>query len=314
MRFGIIGGGHAGVKAAETIQAAGHEAVIYSAENTPPYYRPKIIAYAFRQATAEELLIHPAAWYAEHGLDLRTAQTVEAFDAETAELRVNGGMEKFDALVLASGAGPFIPPVISEELERVLPLWSLDDAARIASYAEEGVELVIIGGGILGIEAALRAVAIGVRVTIVERLPRLLPVQFGEQASGILQRILESKGIQVITDGSVRRIYGEGERLRLDLENKEPMEAGLVVISVGSRRNIRLPQEAGLRVNRGVLVDETLRTSSPVVWAAGDIVEVPGLNRCSALDAVMQGRLAAANMIASLTEGEMRPIIHRMRP
>ncbi len=307
MRFGIIGGGHAGVKAAETVQTAGHEAVIYSNENAPPYYRPKIIAYAFRQAKPEELLMHPQAWYAEHGIELRLETPVEAFNADAASILASGREETFDGVILTSGSGPFIPPVTQGEADRVLPLWNLADAERIAELAEEGLELVIIGGGILGIEAALRAVAIGIRVTVVERLPRLLPMQFGPNASPILQEVLNAKGIRVIAGGSVTSIRQEGQSVRLDLDGMDSLQAGLVLMSVGSRRNVQLPEQAGLHTDRGVLVDETLRASDGLVWAAGDIIQIPGLNRCSALDATIQGRLAAANMLAALTGGTPTP-------
>ncbi len=303
MKFGIIGAGHAGVKAAETLHAAGHEAVLYSNENAVPYYRPKIIAYAFRQADADELLIHPQAWYSEHRIDLRLDEPVLALDPQKRSIKTARGEESFDAVLLTSGAGPFVPPITQGATDRVLPLWTLHDAARIAERTGDGMRLAIIGGGILGIEAALRALAIGVRVTVIERLPRLLPLQFGEAASKKLHDILTAYGVEVITAGAVSSVCQNQQTLTMELEGRNPLTMDLVVISVGSRRNMALAQQAGLRIDRGILVDEQLSTSAPGIYAAGDIVQIPGLNRCSALDATIQGRLAAANAMAALTNG-----------
>lgn len=303
MKIGIIGAGHAGVKAAETIQAAGHQAVLYSNERTAPYYRPKIIAYAFHQAGLDDLLIHPADWYAGHRIDLRLEQPVISFDPEAGLIRTACREEHFDAVILTAGAGPFIPPVTQKPSERVLPLWSEADARRIAVYAQKGIHMAVIGGGILGMEAALRAHAIGVRVTIIERLPRLLPMQFGAQASQKLLDVLRSRGIHVITAGVVSAITQYGDSLTIELDGRDSLHTDLTLMSVGARRNIQLPQQAGLRTDKGVLVDEYLHSSHSSVWAAGDIVQIPGLNRCSALDATMQGRIAAANALAVLTGG-----------
>jgi nitrite reductase (NADH) large subunit len=294
---GIIGAGHAGIKAAEALAAAGEKVVVFSAESSLPYNRPRIIALAFGQVERDAINMHPQAWYAENGIDLRLGQTVQQVDPAAKTVATEKGVETFDSLVLAMGAGPFIPPVVEGEPARVLPLWSAEHAQRIHELTPPQSRLAIIGGGILGIESALRAVKAGVRVTVIEMMPRLLPVQFGERASALIQRELQGLGIDLWTGCAVQHVNQTGETVQISTRDGRQEAFDCVVMSVGARRAVGLAERAGLKTARGVLVDENLETSARDVWGAWDLIEIEGLNRCSVLDANMQGRTVAANIL-----------------
>ena len=298
MKVGILGAGHAGIKAAETLRAKGADVVLFSKENTLPYFRPRIIALAFGQAEPEAIQMHPASWYADKGIDLRLNQAAIRVNKDPLSVTTASTTESFDVIIMAVGAGPFVPPLTSTPLDRVIPLWNQENATHIRSLATPGARLAIIGGGILGVEAALRATEAGLKVTIIERLPRLQPMQFDQTASAALRRSLESRGITVLVDCSVQSIEQQQDELLLVTEGNRRLTMDSVVISVGSRRMLDLADSIPLKTERGILVDEYLRTSESNIWAAGDIIEFPGLNRCSAADASMQGKTAAENILA----------------
>jgi NAD(P)H-nitrite reductase large subunit len=307
MKIGIIGAGHAGVKAAETAAALGCEVVLYSNEHGLPYYRPRLIAAAFGQAEVQDLQMHPAEWYREKNIDLRLETHIGMVNSS--ELIVQPSQDasqQFDALVIASGAGPFLPPFMTEAPGGVFPLWNLQHAEGIRTRVEQGRHMVLIGGGILGIEAALRALDAGMTVDIVERMDRLMPAQLGVTASNWLSNYLQERGVGIYVHHSVEQLQAvDHDRVAVGLDaGQHRLIADLVVVSVGARRDLLLPENMGLRLKRGVHVAPTLETSVPGVFAAGDIVEMDGLNRCSALDATKQGQLAAQNAVRFLQEEE----------
>jgi nitrite reductase (NADH) large subunit len=299
MRVGILGVGHAGVKAAETLAAQQVETVLYSAEEVLPYYRPRLIAVACGQEAPDAIAMHPAHWYTDNGIDLRRGCRVEAVDTATRCVHSDGRQEQFDALVIATGAGPFRPSFMKEVPGQVVPLWSMEDTLAIRAAIRPGLRMVIAGGGILGIETALRARDAGVEVTVVELVDRLMALQFGPHASQLIEQALAERGIHIRTACAVEQIQPAGDNaLKVRFNDRTDQEADLVVVSVGARRDVSIFKDPGLQIERGIQVDYDMRTSVERVYAAGDIVQLPAVNRCSALDATLQGRTAAANILA----------------
>jgi len=177
----------------------------------------------------------------------------------------------------------------------------------IRKRVRKGARLVVVGGGILGIEAALHAIEAGMTVTIVELMPRLMPLQFGARASCALLRRLEDRGVRVLLGhGITGARTGEGT-VMLELDKGAPLEAELCLISIGARPDKSLATAAGLACERGMVVDEFLRTRFDRCYAAGDVIQFAGVTRCSMKEAGAQGRLAALNLIASLRGGERQP-------
>jgi NAD(P)H-nitrite reductase large subunit len=178
----------------------------------------------------------------------------------------------------------------------------VEHARAIRSRARKEGHLVVIGGGILGLETALRALDAGMRVTVLESAKRLMPRQFGERASGMIFRLIRSKGIDARLGQAITHLEADagGTGLTTHLRDGERLRADLCIVSAGARPDLALARSAALEMKDGVKVDKHLHTSSPVVWAAGDIVEYAGRLQCSARGAALQGQLAARNAVAAL--------------
>lgn len=320
MRIGIIGAGHAGVEAARVAREKGADVVLYSAEDVIPYYRPRLVALAFGQADFAAIQIKPESWYREQGIDLRLNAAVTAIDPQTHAVTTRGQEERFDGLIMACGALPVMPGFMQTGEGRIWPLWNHGHAVAIRQRVKAGSHLVVVGGGILGIEAALRALDAGMQVTIVELMERLMPAQFGIRASAILFRRLQERGITILLGQGVVNSRGENGKLLLDLNQDRILAADLCLVSVGARPDKGLAQSCGLPVERGMVVDRSLRTPFPSCMAAGDVIQFNGVTRCSMKEASTQGRVAASNLIAWLQGGtgeeyqpETLPLMFRAR-
>ena len=300
MRIAVIGAGHAGVEAARVAREAGADVVLFSNEAVLPYFRPRLVALAFGHADIPGIVQRPAEWYAAQGIDLRLASPVTAYHAATGGVVSDGREEAFDGLVVASGALPVMPPFAKAGGEAVWPLWCVEDARNICARVKAGGRLVVVGGGILGIEAALRGIDAGMKVTIVQLMDRLMPAQFGRRASAVLLRRLCDRGIRVILGHGVAGARAEGTAARLTLDDGQVLEADLALVSIGARPDTRAAAAAGIPVERGINVDGFLRTRHAHCFAAGDVIQFEGVTRCSVKESTSQGRIAGANVVAAL--------------
>ena len=307
MRIGIIGAGHAGVEAARAAREAGAEVVLFSAESVPPYYRPRLVALAFGHAEVAGISMHPPEWYAAQGIDLRLAAPVASFDAATRQVVCGDRTEAFDGLVVANGALPVQPPFARTGGPAVWPLWNVDHAAKIRERVRPGGRLAVVGGGILGIEAALRGLDAGMTVTIIELLDRLMPSQFGARASAVLLRRLRDRGIHVRLGHGVKAATGNAATVHLTLGDGHALEADVCLISIGARPDTASAVAAGLETGRGLVVDRFLRTRHPACFAAGDVIQFEGVTRCSMKESTTQGRIAGLNLAAALQGRELQP-------
>ena len=301
MHIGVIGAGHAGVEAARAAAEGGARVSLFSAEDCHPYYRPRLVALAFGQAEFEAIQMHPETWYGEHGIEIRRACAVESIDAGAKRVTAGGETFGFDGIVVACGSLPVVPPFAAGQ-ESVLPLWSKADAVRIRAKVERGAHVIVLGGGILGIEAALRALDAGMSVEIVEKMTWLMPAQFCERASKVIESSLREKGIGVHLGRTVMAAEGGrgGQPVRLTLDDGQVREGKFCMLSIGARPRTTLAAGSGLAVERGVRVDASLQTSGAGVYAAGDVIQVGGVTRCSVRESTAQGRVAGANVVAHL--------------
>lgn len=301
MKVAVIGAGLAGVEAAIAARKAGASVTIFSGEAVAPYLRPRLPDAAFAGIDVAKLALHPEAWYSANGITLKLDTPVTEIDGDGLVVTTIDGSEEFDSMVLACGASP-IKPILPGAVAspRVLTLWSASDVARIKSQLKKNMQVVIIGGGILGTEAALRAAAAGMKVTIVEKAKRLMAGQFDEAPSKVILAKLNECKVDVKLGTTVERAEKTAKGLKLFLAGSdETIETGLVLFAIGARPNINLAREAGFAVDRGIVVDETLQTSYPQVYAAGDCVQFGVSVRCSARGAILQGRVAGINAVAS---------------
>ena len=304
MKIAVIGAGLAGIEAALAARKAGAQTVtIFSREAILPYMRPRLPEIAFGSGDVSTIAIHPEQWYAEHGINLRLDTLVTSLDVGERIIQSPDGEEIFDAIVFANGANalkPVIPGAAASPA--VYTLWTADDARRISRQIHRSRSVAIVGGGIIGVETALRAQKAGLKVYLVERAPRLMAGQFDEEPSKVARETLEKNGINVFTGTSLISADQIGSKLcmRLSTMEKETIDVDFIILSVGSRPNIALAQSAGLTADRGLCVDETLQTSCPLVYGAGGCIQYGRVARLTARSAMIQGRVAGFNAVASV--------------
>jgi nitrite reductase (NADH) large subunit len=291
----IVGAGIAGLSAAEAARKASPrlDIVLIERENELPYYRLNLTRYLAGEITAEQLRIHPAAWFRDKHIDLRLETDVANIDAARKTLRLGDGSELvYDRLILAPGAHPFIPPVAGIDKAGVGALRTKRNADDILNDLRPGLPCTVIGGGVLGLEAAAALARQGAKPTLIEGFDWLLPLQLNPAGGAWLARHVESLGIRLICGGRVRRLAGDDRVTGVMLEGGETVPAKRVVFAAGVRCNNELAHRAGLEVKRGILVDSRLRTSQRDIFAIGDVAEHQGVLYGTWAPSMTQGRIA----------------------
>jgi nitrite reductase (NADH) large subunit len=298
-RYVIVGNGVAGTTAAEQIRKNDPDGkiILLTEEDLPFYSRIRLIDYLGGDLDEAGLVIRKPEWYAERRIELQTGIRVTAADAQRRVVTTAGaGDIAYDLLLLATGSHSFIPPIIGADLQGTFSLRTIADARAIVAGCSPGGELVVIGGGLLGLEAGNALRRRGMRVTVVEFFPRLLPRQLDERGAEKLKGIMEGMGFSFQLGISVHAFQGGTTVERVVLDNCEVLSADLVLIAAGVRPSLDLARGLGLDCNRGVLVDAMFRTSRPEIYAAGDVTEFAGTVYGSWPAALQQGRIAGTNM------------------
>lgn len=306
----IVGGGLAGAAAAESYRKAGGEGTvtILSQEPTRPVHRPPLSKEYLRgDETLDNVYVHPESFYADNRIDLRLETRVTGLDLARKTVQLHGGETvSFSQLVLATGARPRRLSLPGADLPGVHYLRSLASSDALRADYGKAERAVIIGAGFIGMEVASTLVQRGVRCTVVEMAPWILPRIMPERVARAIQRQYEAHGVRFVFGTGVDALEGAGRVERVTLASGEALEADLVVAGVGAVLNTDLASEAGLEIDGGVVVDATLRTSHPDVLAIGDIAAFPdpvaGRIHAEHWDnALNQGR-AAGKILAGGTE------------
>jgi len=301
----IAGAGIAGVSAAESIRGAAPSAriTLLTREASLPYFRLNLTRYLAGEITVDDLYVHPEQWYRDMGIDLRLSTELTGLDPEKKQLTLNNHeLLNYDRLILAMGGHAFVPPIPGADLENVTTLRTLKDADFILAQVRPGLRCVIIGGGVLGLEAAGALSRRGVNVTLLEGFSWLMSQQLNRNAGDLLARHAGNLGIAIRTDARIRSIDGDGRVRSVVLERGEGIPAELVIVAAGVRSNSYLPRQAKLEVNRGVVVDDCLRTSEKDILAVGDITEHRGVSYGLWAPAQFQGTIAGLNAIGGQVE------------
>ena len=274
----IVGGGLAGAKAAEALRSEGFEGriVLLAEEHEAPYERPPLSKEYLRGESArEKARVHPEPFYADHEIELRIGTPVAAIDPATSELRLaDGERMRYDRLLLATGARPRRLNLPGEDLDGVLTLRNLADADALRARLPFVAELVVIGAGWIGAEVAASARQIGCAVTLVERAEVPLQQVLGREIGGLYAAIHRDHGVELLTGAGLERFEGESRVERVRLDDGRTIDCDLVVVGVGVTPRTELAAAAGLAIENGILVDETLQTSVPGIYAAGDVANV----------------------------------------
>jgi len=302
VKYLIVGGGVAGVMAAQAIARADPTAQVhvFSAEPHPYYQRPRLWEFIAGKIERDALYFRPPVWYAERGIHLHLGVRVTEIDPHAHRLTLaDSSRVEYDRLLLAMGGHPFVPPFEGVRKKGVFTLRTLEDALAIKEYAQGIATAAVIGGGLLGLETARALLSPGLEVSVIEFVPHLLPRQLDVEGAQILQSRLEALGLRIVTDAATEAILGDERAVGVRLKDGRVIDGELVLISTGIRSRVELAREAGLEVNRGVVVDEQLRASATDVYAAGDVAEFEEVVYGIIPAAIEQARAAAMNMVSS---------------
>ncbi len=293
-QYVIIGGGIASLSAARAIRSRDKTGAItmVCGENHPPYSRPSLPGVMADGLSFESLLLEGDLWYAENRVALLLGKRVLSIDAGARSLALDdGAVLPYTKLLLATGSQPFNPVKSAPGAIPVLSLRSYEDAAALGADCA-GKRVVVVGGGILGLEAACALHARGAHVTVVELGPRLLSIQADAAVSAMIESKLYEMGMTVITGKSVDSATPAGALL----SDGAAMAADVVLASLGVRSDVSLALAIGLDLSRGIVVDAHMRTSHPDIWAAGDCAEFSGRVLAIAGAASAMGLAAGASM------------------
>lgn len=300
-RVVIIGYGMAGARLAEQLRArdpAGARVALtaISAEEHPPYNRVLLSTVVDGSMGPETLALQDTDWAVEHDVHLRTGVGVTSIDRATRTLALSDGSTvDYDVAVLATGARSWLPPVEGlAGAAGVVAFRTLDDCRRIQDAARAGATMAVLGGGVLGLEAACALARRGTRVTVVHPVGHLMERQLDPDAGVVLAKVLAGLGVELRLGADVRR-YVPGRGLEL-ADGVVP--ADLVVVSAGVKPETGLAERAGLTVDRGVVVDDLLRTSDPRIHAIGDCAQHPGT-----ISGLVQPAWEQADVLADLLTG-----------
>ncbi|WGR63570.1 NAD(P)/FAD-dependent oxidoreductase (plasmid) [Paracoccus ferrooxidans] len=275
----VIGAGMASGRLLEQLfEAASGEwhVTLFNAEPRGNYNRLMLSPVLSGEKTYEQIVTHDADWYAAHGVDCRFGEPVVRIDRANRAVYSNTGGAPYDALVIATGSAPFIIPVPGSDLPGVVTYRDLEDTNAMIEAGVAGKDAVVIGGGLLGLEAAAGMAARGASVTVVHLMGHLMERQLDPAAGYLLQRDLERRGIKVHCKGATKAILGHDRAEAVLLEDGTVHAADLVCMAVGIRPEVRLANDAHLEVERGIVVDDALRTSDPHIFALGECVEHRG--------------------------------------
>lgn len=270
----IVGAGHAGVQAAASLRDEGYDGslTLISDEDELPYHKPPLSKTFIKDNEARLQILRAESFYAGARIDLRFATRVERIDpvAQRLEL-VGGGALSFDAAILATGSRPRLLPLSGAQLAGVLSLRSIEDARRIRALSGEVEDVVVLGGGFIGLEIAATLSLGGRRVTVVEAQDRLLGRAVAQSISVHVRRRLEEAGIRILTQTTIERLEGAAGHVEAAITSAgERIAARMVIIGVGVVPNTELAQSAGLEIGNGIRVDGRMQTSVPGILAIGD--------------------------------------------
>ena len=296
----IVGNGVAGVTAARIIKDRNPQAYvsIYTEETYQYYPRPRLYDVLSGEVEPRAVYLFTETWYKKKGINIQLNSRTSSIDTDRKELLLeNGSRISYDKLLIANGGHSFVPPIKGVEKTGVFTLRTIEDALRIKEFTEKTTKVIIIGGGLLGSEFAYSLKKLGQQVDIVEMFPRLLPKQLDPDGATILKNQIESYGINIILGAKTLEILGNKTVTGILLDSGATISADLVLISAGVRPNTGLALESGIKVNRGVVVNEHLRTSDENVYAVGDVAEFNGMIYGIIPAAIEQATVAAANIL-----------------
>jgi nitrite reductase (NADH) large subunit len=297
--YSIIGNGVAGNTAAETIRKIDSQGTIlmFSKEKYYFYYVPALPEYLAGGKQMKDFTIHPEQWYEKNRIEIHLATEIVEIKTPAQELIDKSGRRfSYDKLLLACGGNSFLPPIPGSQSPDVYTLRTIDDAERIREKAQRSSKVVVIGGGLLGLEAGNGLRQIGLEVLVVEFSSRLLPRQMDAAGAALLKGQMEKMGFRFSLGAKTQEIISEKDGLWVCLEGGEKIFAPMVLISAGVRPELGLSKSLNLQIDKGVKVDDGMKTGVEGIFAAGDLIEHRGRYYGIWPASMEQGRVAGSNM------------------
>lgn len=303
----IIGAGQAGIKAAETLRQKGYDGdlVMIGDEAYLPYQRPPLSkAYMKGEMDEERLFLRPQAYFETAAVDLRISTSVTAVDPANKSVELSDGKQlSYSSLLLATGTRARQIPLEGADLDGVYSLRTMADVNVLRGALQQARNVVILGGGYIGMEFAAVAAKLGKTVSVVEARPRVMERSVAPEISTYFQDLHLANGVALRLEQSVQRLAGETSVTGVVLGDDTEIPADLVLMAVGAVPVTELAQAAGLTVGNGISVDEYARTSAPDIYAAGDCAEFPSARYSrtirleSVQNAIDQAKIAAGTML-----------------
>jgi NAD(P)H-dependent nitrite reductase large subunit/NAD(P)H-dependent nitrite reductase small subunit len=276
-RLVVVGNGMAAMRAVEELLDIAPEAydiTVFGAEPHGNYNRIMLSPVLAGEKKFDEIILHPKSWYAEQGIRLHTSDPVVAIDRRRRAVKSASGVQvEYDRLLLATGSNPIMLPVPGKDLPGVVTFRDLQDVDSMLRAARQYHRAVVIGGGLLGLEAANGLLRQGMDVTVVHLLDTLMERQLDSTAAQLLRTSLEKRGLKFHMPAATSAILGDTRVTGIRFADGTEIPADIVVMAVGVRPNIELAKKSGLRCDRGILVNDTLQTFDPSIYSVGECVQ-----------------------------------------
>ncbi len=292
-KYLILGGGIAGLEAAKAIRKRDRTGgiTILSQEKHLPYNRPMLTKAMLSDFSEDQMAVESGKWFEENEITFVRGAVVTAIDPEKKLVTCEDMAFLYDKLIYAMGAYCYVPPIPGADQEHVVSIRTIEDARKVQSMLGKVTDAVVIGGGVLGLEAAWALARAKIHVTVVEHGQKLMLRQLNEAASDLLQTIVERAGVQVLTASDTEKICAD----HIVLTDGTVLPAQLVIVSTGVRGNLDAARGAGIAIGRSIVVNERMETNLPDIYAAGDCAEYNGVNYALWSQSVEQGKTAGAN-------------------
>ncbi|AYB44887.1 nitrite reductase large subunit NirB [Paenibacillus lautus] len=293
----VVGNGMAGIRCVEEILKLGPELfdiTIFGAEPRPNYNRILLSKVLQGEHSLQDIILNDWSWYERHGIRLWTGEAVHHIDVKArCIVTLSGRREGYDALILATGSSPFVPPIPGTDKEGVISFRTVDDCTKMTEMSKVYTKAAVIGGGLLGLEAARGLLHLGMETHVVHNAPYIMNRQLDRTAANMLQRELESQGMRFHLAMDTTRIVGRTRAQGLRFIDGTRLDADVVVLAVGIRPNVELAQRSGLLTGRAILVDDYMRTSEPNIYAVGECAEHRGISYGLIAPLYEQGKVLA---------------------
>lgn len=300
VKYLILGNGIAGYSAAKEIRQEDSKGsiLLIGNEKNLTYYRMRLTEFLGKEFENDELLISKSEWYKENNIEVILEMRAENIETDHSQVKLdNGEIIEYEKLLIALGSRPFIPPIRGNYKKGVFAIRSIEDILEIQKYLEDKESVLVIGGGLLGLEAAWSLKKLGKKVSIVDRNDNLLSRQLDKELSEELEKVFKDEDFILHLGLGTQEILGEDDVVEGVLfDNELKIDVDAVIFSTGVRSDLQIIRETNINCNRGIVVNERMETNIENVYAAGDVVEVDGKTLGLWTAAMEQGKIVGNNM------------------